>query len=126
MRISDWSSDVCSSDLPEALLELRHHRLAISLGRRIEMADRLQHPRVDKAQEGLVGIAVTHLLFSAAFFFRIASWKRSAQPGLTSCSPRTRRSPPSPPSRVTALPAATHASRPLLTGARTAERPEGN
>src|SRR3546814_10212974 len=43
---------------PEALLELRHHRLAISLGRRIEMADRLQHPRVDKAQEGLVGIAV--------------------------------------------------------------------
>src|SRR3546814_19240050 len=40
---------------PEALLELRLHRLAISLGRRIEMADRLQHPRVDKAQEGLVG-----------------------------------------------------------------------
>src|SRR3546814_2065125 len=29
MRISDWSSDVCSSDLPECLAEPLRHRLAL-------------------------------------------------------------------------------------------------
>src|SRR3546814_10694025 len=135
MRISDWSSDVCSSDLrrssapeipidenhrelhrvgrlaitlrearltvgpdfpdlrgqfgpelhlllddplpasgqAETLFELRHHRLAIFFGRFVEMSDRFQHPCVDEAQEGFVVITVAHLLFSAAFFLRIAS-----------------------------------------------------
>src|SRR3546814_720627 len=61
-----------------------------------------------------------HVACLSAFFLRIASWKRSAQPGLTSCSPRTRRSSPSPTSRVTALPAPTIASRPIRTGATSA------
>ena len=53
----------------------------------------------------------------SAFFLRIASWKRSAQPGFTDCSARTSRSSPSATSRVTALPAPTIASRPIFTGA---------
>src|SRR3546814_19407597 len=50
----------------------------------------------------------TDTLFPYTTLFR-----SSAQPGLTSCSPRTRRSSPSPTSRVTALPAPTIASRPI-------------
>src|SRR3546814_7548934 len=40
MRISDWSSDVCSSDLVRAILDLRLHRLT-ALGRD-EIGDELQ------------------------------------------------------------------------------------
>src|SRR3546814_3798579 len=69
----------------EALAKLRLHRHAISAGRLVERADRVQNPGIDIAQKGLVGVTVAHAFFSAAFFLRIASWKRSAQPGLTSC-----------------------------------------
>src|SRR3546814_8669809 len=68
------------------------HRHAISAGRLVERADRVQNPGIDIAQKGLVGVTVAHAFFSAAFFLRIASWERSAQPGLTSCWPRTKRS----------------------------------
>src|SRR3546814_4683771 len=94
----------------EALAKLRLHRHAISAGRLVERADRVQNPGIDIAQKGLVGVTVAHAFFSAAFFLRIASWKRSAQPGLTSCSPRTKRSSPSPTSRVTALRSEEHTS----------------
>src|SRR3546814_3997553 len=32
MRISDWSSDVCSSDLPVFVLETQSHRMDAALG----------------------------------------------------------------------------------------------
>src|SRR3546814_9806356 len=108
------------SGLTEALAKRRLQRHAISAGRLVERADRVQNPGIDIAQKGLVGVTVAHAFFSAAFFLRIASWKRSAQPGLTSCSPPTKRSSPSPRSRVTALPAPTIASRPVRTGATSA------
>src|SRR3546814_7987608 len=45
MRISDWSSDVCSSDLTVEQLELAlwqvHCRLKLEIGRRHEPCDRL-------------------------------------------------------------------------------------
>src|SRR3989344_2609839 len=53
-----------ASGRAEALVQLRFHRLAIGGGRVVEMADRLEHPGVDKAQEGLVGVAVTQIVFS--------------------------------------------------------------
>lgn len=56
----------------------------------------------------------------SAFFFFIASWNRSAQPGFTICSARTMRSSPGATSRLTVLPAATMASAPMVTGATSA------
>src|SRR3546814_16820205 len=60
----------------EALAKLRLHRHAISAGRLVERADRVQNPGIDIAQTGLVGVTVAHAFFSAAFFLRIESWTR--------------------------------------------------
>src|SRR3546814_16290240 len=35
----------------EVLFDLRHHRLAIRLGSRVEVTDRIQHPSVSASQE---------------------------------------------------------------------------
>src|SRR3546814_12728934 len=43
MRISDWSSDVCSSDLPEAMVAMRRARLAVP-GPEIAARDRSAGP----------------------------------------------------------------------------------
>jgi hypothetical protein len=68
-------------------------------------ADRLRQPSRNGAgsQPTLdqTGIDTGDYFFSA-FFRRIASWKRSAQPGFTNCSARTMRIAPSATWRVTA------------------------
>ena len=109
-----------ASGKAQAVAQRRFHRRAIGTRRLVEMPDRVEHPGVDIAQEGFVLVPVAHAFFSAAFFLRIASWKRSAQPGFTDCSARTRRSSPSITSAVTVLPAPTIASRPIFTGATSA------
>src|SRR3546814_14524814 len=59
MRISDWSSDVCSSDLPleaphsvELTLEVDRHRLVFTLGRGIAELIGGQRNRIEAAVEG--------------------------------------------------------------------------
>src|SRR3546814_6035884 len=62
MRISDWSSDVCSSDLadyvyPGAALGVRHHesRIEEHIGRGIPIGFL---PMVHRAVEGCKGVAI--------------------------------------------------------------------
>src|SRR3546814_15499549 len=60
MRISDWSSDVCSSDLPELGVQAfkkikRHHRrLAEISGEQVLVAegDKIRHPRFSRIRLG--------------------------------------------------------------------------
>src|SRR3546814_16254056 len=60
MRISDWSSDVCSSDLPELGVQAfkkikRHHRrLAEISGEQVLVAegDKIRHPRFSRISLG--------------------------------------------------------------------------
>src|SRR3546814_3595070 len=46
MRISDWSSDVCSSDLDEDLLPGDEVVVAVALGARLQRADIGARPRL--------------------------------------------------------------------------------
>src|SRR3546814_17589230 len=47
MRISDWSSDVCSSDLLPARLGIpQRHRAAPAFGAAVDTAERVDHPAV--------------------------------------------------------------------------------
>src|SRR3546814_9673873 len=47
MRISDWSSDVCSSDLVALLLEHGHHGIGVADGVDLARAQRRQGPGGD-------------------------------------------------------------------------------
>src|SRR3546814_4987306 len=55
MRISDWSSDVCSSDLLQLQRQARRHALRLRDG-----ALRPAHHRVAALQHALVGHALQH------------------------------------------------------------------
>src|SRR3546814_3177165 len=55
MRISDWSSDVCSSDLPDLL----HHMPAPHLSRLADHADRGGHVQRLADQRRLIGKILT-------------------------------------------------------------------
>src|SRR3546814_19930915 len=67
MRISDWSSDVCSSDLPHALLEggaAQVERQIETEGRRLDEADDLRHPLLE------LGLAADKLCLGEAVLER--------------------------------------------------------
>src|SRR3546814_1775802 len=53
MRISDWSSDVCSSDLPEQIEEMRHTWHQLTPGEEVT-CPKCQHEFVPGRPEGLV------------------------------------------------------------------------
>src|SRR3546814_4335831 len=60
MRISDWSSDVCSSDLDpreEAVDVVDRHEVA---GHRLQLLEPLDHPGA--ARSGLVGVLLRRVL----------------------------------------------------------------
>src|SRR3546814_20297142 len=67
MRISDWSSDVCSSDLVVAEDEARHVEigLAASFRQIVGEADKRQSPAVFRAGDN--GIAPDHAIFQRKF-----------------------------------------------------------
>src|SRR3546814_3572335 len=114
MRISDWSSDVCSSDLLEVLLPVAQHRLQVFNGVRgssgaaahCERQDQRRHDRLQllhhSARTGNGGrpvhrtfaldggpvrpqLLVSGALPSRGAFLRHCSLGRSAPPGAADC-----------------------------------------
>src|SRR3546814_5092099 len=57
MRISDWSSDVCSSDLPRATVPRCHRAIDDRRGHRSRLGTRQPRRRARRARGGVVGSA---------------------------------------------------------------------
>src|SRR3546814_12008976 len=67
MRISDWSSDVCSSDLVQAVVDARHHLIiahdVINVG-----SDRAQLARMDKEAKAILEAESLEVVADRGYF----------------------------------------------------------
>src|SRR3546814_19679344 len=73
MRISDWSSDVCSSDLYVVTLRSAHYNSATRGIDGIMFAETARGGALDRLAIGLSGLCLVHCLASAVLVAVLAS-----------------------------------------------------